>query len=81
MKLKIYYKNKEVNVLIAKHKNKDVYSFVNLDSHTISPCEFDSIELAIRDFVERDDYIRHTLIDIVDYDKYEHKFYWTGEYL
>lgn len=41
--------NETIEVLIMKHKNSELYSFVNLTKGHICPCKFNSIEEAIHD--------------------------------
>ena len=41
--------NETVEVLIMKHKNSEIYSFINLTKGHICPCKFNSIEEAIHD--------------------------------
>ncbi|MCM1215903.1 MAG: hypothetical protein NC548_15460 [Lachnospiraceae bacterium] len=41
--------NESVEVLIMKHKLSNKYSYINITKQHICPCQFDSIEDAIKD--------------------------------
>ena len=63
MIIEIRYTTKIVNVLICKHKNIKGYSFINLDKQTISPCIFNTIDEAIKDFTKREDFISYKIME------------------
>lgn len=62
MKLKILRTDGEVYVKIMKHKNKELYSYINLTKNHICPCIFDSIESAIEDLKNYSNVISYEVI-------------------
>ena len=49
LKFEVVRPKDTVIVLIMKHKTKNTYSYVNLTKGHICPCEFASVEEAIKD--------------------------------
>lgn len=49
MKLRITRTYDVIEVLILRHKNTELYSYVNLTKGHICPCKFNSIEEALDD--------------------------------
>lgn len=49
MKLRITRTYDIIEVLILRHKNSELYSYINLTKGHICPCKFNSIEEALDD--------------------------------
>lgn len=62
MELKIYRTKDTVLVRIMKHKDKELYSYVNLTKNHICPCVFNSISEAIDDLNNYSDVISYEIL-------------------
>lgn len=63
MKIKVRRIQNTVDVLILPHKEKDAYSFINLTTGHICPCEFKTLRDAIEDLDKHDNIISWEIMD------------------
>ena len=67
--IRVYRKDRIVDVVIAYDKTTKKYGFVNLTDNHICKCRFNTVEEAIEDMNKRDEVVSWRYVTLVEFKK------------